>query len=235
LTLIGLWSAALRRVLQVVLALLLLLAADIIVVGLLLPDWSDLKEGKVPVSAYIEEYKDEREDDPKLPPLRFTPVSFNRISPNFLRAVIASEDGMFYQHHGIDWFEVRAAIDRAITRQKFRGASTITSQVARNLYLSSDRSIIRKWHELLLTWFLEERLPKTRILNLYCNIAEFGVGIYGVEAAAQYYYGVSASQLSSAQAAALVASLPSPKKHNPRTNTRTFRYRERRVRGLMAR
>src|SRR5258706_1785792 len=102
------------------------------------------------------------------------------------------------------------------------GASTISQQTVKNLYLNSARNPLRKWHELVLTWGLERNVSKRRILELYLNIAEFGPGVYGVQAAAQTYFGTSAAALTIEQAAKLVASLPAPERHNPATHTSYF-------------
>jgi monofunctional biosynthetic peptidoglycan transglycosylase len=101
------------------------------------------------------------------------------------------------------------------------------------MFLTPSRNPIRKWHELLMTWFMEKKLNKSRILAIYLNIAEFGRGIYGVEAASQHYWGVSAFQISKDQAAELAATLPSPKKHNPNTQTKTFSRRVTKIKSWM--
>ncbi|HEY0634777.1 MAG TPA: transglycosylase domain-containing protein, partial [Gammaproteobacteria bacterium] len=105
------------------------------------------------------------------------------------------------------------------------GASTISQQTVKNMFLSGSRDYLRKWHELLLTWSMERNLSKPRILEIYLNVAEFGPGVYGVEAASRYYWNIPASALSYDQAVQLAACLPSPKKHNPKTNTRTCQRR----------
>lgn len=126
-------------------------------------------------------------------------------------AVIAAEDQRFPDHHGFDLVEIRKAID-AKRGKPARGASTISQQVAKNLFLWSGRSYVRKGLEVWFTGLIELTWPKRRIIEVYLNIAEFGDGVYGAEAAAQKYFGVSAQRISSAQAARMAAVLPNPKK-----------------------
>jgi monofunctional biosynthetic peptidoglycan transglycosylase len=169
---------------------------------------------------------------------RYRPIPLDSMSPWLGRAAIAGEDDAFYQHHGIDWRSVREALgyrreefsfgnprDRAELRRalsgaggrrgRLRGASTITQQLAKNLYLSPSRNPLRKIKEAVITYRLEWALPKARILELYLNVAEFGPNLWGVEAASQRYFGRSAARLSMDQAALLVATLPHPLSSNP--------------------
>lgn len=139
-------------------------------------------------------------------------VDYERISPHLKRAVIAAEDARFTGHDGVDWEAIEKAHER--NRQRGRvthGGSTITMQLAKNLFLSGERSYLRKAQELLITFMLEAVLTKDRILELYLNVAEWGVGVFGCEAAARRYFGISASQLSASQAARLAAMLPRPR------------------------
>jgi monofunctional biosynthetic peptidoglycan transglycosylase len=195
---------------------------ELIALIVIWPDWDALRQGKVPESALIEDYKEKREENPKLPRLQWTPLQ--KPLPNRIKkAFILSEDSRFYQHHGIDFQAIQDAIEYNWKHKKILlGASTISQQTAKNMFLSLSRNPLRKFHELFLTWLLEYKLSKAEILHIYLNVAEFGLGIYGIEAAARYYYHTSAYNLTTAQAAALAASLPSPKKHNPRTRTRFF-------------
>lgn len=139
----------------------------------------------------------------------------DKISPNLRRAVIASEDGKFCRHSGFDWAAVDRAIESNAQGQGMRGASTISMQTSKNLLLWPARNFIRKGAEAYLTVWLEALLPKRRILELYLNIIEWGPGIYGAEAAAQHYFGVSASRLTSRQAALMATALPNPLEWNP--------------------
>ncbi len=140
-------------------------------------------------------------------------VGLKDISPNLVRAVLASEDARFCSHHGIDWVEVQNALDDE--DGPMRGASTITMQVARNLFFPAVRSWIRKAFEVPLALYADFVLSKRRILELYLNIAEWGDGVFGAGEAAKRYFGVPAARLTPGQAALLAAALPSPVTRNP--------------------
>lgn len=142
-------------------------------------------------------------------------VPIEKISPALVQSVIMSEDGQFCRHHGIDLGEMRGVIDDALKGQATRGASTIPMQAVKNLYLWQGRSFIRKGMEAPLAVYADLVLPKRRIMEIYLNIVEWGPGIYGAEAAAQYHFGVSASQLTRRQAALLAVALPNPITRNP--------------------
>jgi len=143
-------------------------------------------------------------------------VSLENISPRLVRAVLLSEDPAFFWHHGIDWGEFRLAMKQNIERRAFyRGGSTITMQLARNLFISPSRNPLRKIEEMIVAMMIEKKLSKKRTLELYLNIAEWGPHIYGAEAGAQYHFGTSASNLTVDQACGMAAILPSPKKWNP--------------------
>lgn len=140
-------------------------------------------------------------------------VPYSRISQTAKRAVVAAEDAAFTQHDGVDWRAVEQAFKDNLNRGKLaRGGSTITMQLTKNLYLSASRSFLRKGAEFVLTGLMELLLDKRRILEIYLNVAEWGVGVFGIEAAARHYFGVSANQLSDAQAAWLASILPAPKR-----------------------
>jgi monofunctional glycosyltransferase len=148
---------------------------------------------------------------------RWQPMS--QISPHLPRAVVAGEDGRFYQHRGFDWEELQRARREAERRGRpMRGASTISQQLVKNLFLTTHRSYLRKGLEYPLTVAAEAILPKDRILELYLNVVEWGPGVYGVEAAARYHYGVPAADLSRQQAAGLAAVLPAPRTRTPQNS-----------------
>ncbi|UCG76822.1 MAG: monofunctional biosynthetic peptidoglycan transglycosylase [Gemmatimonadota bacterium] len=158
--------------------------------------------------------------------LRYRPVPLSQVPQALRRAVLVSEDAAFFDHSGFDWFELRAALDKAWREREVpRGASTITQQLARNLYLSPRRDPSRKLREALITRRLERRLTKNRILELYLSVIELGQGVFGVDAAARHYFGVAVSGISAHQAAMLAATIPSPLRDNPATDTRRFRWR----------
>jgi monofunctional glycosyltransferase len=137
-------------------------------------------------------------------------VSLEQISPHVALAVIASEDQQFPFHAGFDFNSIREAVRASEHGKRLRGASTISQQVAKNLFLWNGHSFVRKGLEAYFTVLIETLWPKERILEMYLNVAQFGAGIYGVQAAAARYFHTSASQLSSAQAALLAAVLPNP-------------------------
>ncbi len=158
----------------------------------------------------------------------WTPLS--RIAPELQRAVIAAEDASFFVHEGFDWEGIRdAALYNLEAGELKRGGSTITQQLAKNLYLSSERSLFRKAREALITRSLEHRLSKKRILELYLNVAEWGRGVYGAEAAARHHFGKSASDLTADEAAWLAAILPSPLRYDPIRKTTVLARRHQRI------
>jgi monofunctional glycosyltransferase len=139
-------------------------------------------------------------------------VSYGRISPNLTRAVLVTEDAKFWKHEGIDLDQIKESIEVNIERGEFaRGASTITQQLAKNLYLSPSKTPVRKIRELLIARRLEAELTKQRILELYLNVIEWGDGIYGAEAAARTYFGKSAAELGPLEAALLAAVIANPR------------------------
>jgi monofunctional biosynthetic peptidoglycan transglycosylase len=143
-------------------------------------------------------------------------IGYSRIPRHLIDAVVVAEDGTFFSHGGFDWFEVRESIAKNVrTRSAARGASTITQQLAKNLYLSTSKDPIRKLKEGVITLLLEKWLSKERILELYLNLIEWGRGIFGVEAAAQTYFGKSASALTLEESLRLAAVIPSPLRHRP--------------------
>lgn len=144
---------------------------------------------------------------------KWEPLS--RISPALQRAVIASEDARFCQHFGFDWSAINDAIDRDTDGGRLYGASTISQQTAKNLFLWPSRTFLRKGIEAYFTVWLEATWPKRRILEMYLNVVEWGNGIYGAEQAAETYFGIPASELSPYQAALLAVSLPSPRESDP--------------------
>ncbi len=143
-------------------------------------------------------------------------ISLSNIPKHVRKAVLIAEDARFYSHAGVDWHEVRKSFETNWEKGRIvRGGSTITQQLAKNLYLSTSRDPIRKFKELIIAWMLEATLSKKRILELYLNIIEWGRGIFGIEAAAQRYFHKSAGQLTKEQAARLAAVIPSPLRYKP--------------------
>jgi monofunctional biosynthetic peptidoglycan transglycosylase len=146
--------------------------------------------------------------------LRHRWVPYNRISEHLKRAVVAAEDAKFLDHEGFDWEAIQKAMLKNERRGKVvAGASTISQQLAKNLFLSGSRSWLRKGQEAAITWMMERTMSKRRILELYLNVAEWGEGVFGAEAAARHHFGVPAASLNASQAAYLAAILPSPRRY----------------------
>jgi len=183
---------------------------------LTIPDVRPLAAANPKTTAFMELRARESERDGKA--FRFDQrwVPYSRISPNLKRAVLAAEDGAFWQHEGIDVEQIRVAVQQALEKGIVpRGASTITQQLAKNLYLSPSRDPLRKLRELIITRRLEAALSKQRIFEIYLNVVEWGDGVWGAEAAARRYFGVPASALSRQQAALLAGALINPRRYNP--------------------
>ena len=159
---------------------------------------------------------------------------YDEISEYMKKAIVAAEDGKFMQHHGFDWDGIQAALERNNdTGKVVAGGSTISQQLAKNLFLYNKRSFIRKVQEAVATWMMERMWSKERILEVYLNSVEFGDNIYGVEAATQHYFGKSSRSLSREQAVFLAAILPNPKYYQDHQNDRKLQNRERMIRKYM--
>jgi monofunctional glycosyltransferase len=170
------------------------------------------------------------------PRLEWYPVPLSRISRSLARAVVVAEDARFYEHSGVDWDAVRDALEKDWDTGSLRhGASTITQQLAKNLYLSSSRTPWRKLREWVIARRLEEALPKRRILELYLNVVEFGPRTFGAEAAARRYFGRPAAALSDLEAATLAAVIPSPRIYDPVRHPRRVARRARQILRWMGR
>ena len=162
------------------------------------------------------------------------PVPLDRISPRLAESVVLSEDAAFFGHSGFDWREIRNAAEQNLRAGRtVRGASTITQQLAKNLFLGTERSYARKIKEAALAWKLEHALSKRRILALYLNAVEWGRGVFGAEAAARHWFGVPAVDLDVAQSAALAAMLPAPRRAALSPAPPWLARRARKVLGLM--
>jgi monofunctional biosynthetic peptidoglycan transglycosylase len=161
-------------------------------------------------------------------------VPYSRISKNLQRAVLVAEDSRFWEHEGIDVEEIRKSIEINMERgAAVRGASTITQQLAKNLYLSPSRDPFRKLRELIIARRMEAALPKARIFEIYLNVIEWGDGIWGAEAAARTYFGVPAAALGREQAALLAGAIVNPRVLNPARPTARLRSRQRLILGRM--
>jgi monofunctional biosynthetic peptidoglycan transglycosylase len=180
------------------------------------PDLSKLKKENPQKTAFME-YR-ERASIEKRKPYRIYQiwVPFSKISPFLIKAVLIAEDDQFWRHDGFDYEAIQKAIEKDIKLGRFKfGGSTISQQLARNLYLSPEKNPLRKIREALITWRMEKVLSKRRILELYLNVVEWGDGIFGVEAASRHYYGKPSSELTPQEAARLASVLPNPRKYHP--------------------
>ena len=163
-------------------------------------------------------------------PLRYHWIDLPRVPETFLEQLWISEDQRFFQHGGFDWKEMDIAMKKASrTGKPVRGASTITNQCARSIFLWQGRSWIRKGIESYYTVLMEALLPKRRIMELYVNVIEMGRGVYGIDAASRHYFGVSPSSLTREQSALLAAVLPNPKGWNPARPSPALRARQQRI------
>lgn len=201
------------------------------------PDVGKLADENPAKTAFMEyreaEWKRAGLDDKKI---KQKWVSLNNVSPNLIKAVLIAEDDKFWQHEGFDYEAIERAIEKNIMARKFKmGGSTISQQLAKNLYLSPSKNPLRKIKEAILTWRIEKKLSKRRILELYVNVAEWGDGIFGIEQAARHYYGVSASGLSAQQASRLASILPNPIKYSPTGPSSYVRNRSRIIYSIMRR
>ena len=187
------------------------------------PDVGALAKRPPTTTAFIERYKERERAAGRTPRPIFAWTPYAAISPNVKRAVLVAEDINFFTHHGFDWGEIKHVIEESLgDRETARGASTISQQLVKNLWLSPGRNPLRKAKEAILTWQLERALPKRRILELYLNVVELGPGIYGVGPAARTYFGKPAADLNEEEAARLAASLPRPRSWHPGSTSRAY-------------
>ena len=199
-----------------------------------LPDVRPLATTNPSTTAFIELRAREARAARKTPRHEQRWVAYRRISPALTRAVIVAEDAAFWQHDGVDYDELTKSIELDWARgQLTRGASTITQQLAKNLYLSPSRNPLRKFRELIIARRLEAELTKTRIFELYLNVIEFGDGIYGVEAASQAYFQKPATALDAVQSALLAGSIINPRVLNPGKPTPRLMRRQQMILGRM--
>jgi monofunctional biosynthetic peptidoglycan transglycosylase len=223
-----------RRIGRIALATVALLFAYLAYVYLTLPDVRPLRTTAPVTTAFIELRADEARERGETPRRDQRWVAYDGMSPGLKRAVIVSEDSRFWEHQGIDVEEIEKSIETNWARGTFvRGASTITQQLAKNLYLSPSKNPFRKLRELFITRRLEAELSKKRILELYLNEIEWGDGIYGAEAAARRYFRMSAMALGPDQSALLAASIINPRLLNPARPTRRLLSRQRLIRARM--
>ncbi len=203
----------------------------------LFPDVSKLKKENPKKTSFMEYREREWQREGKKYRIRQKWVPLSRVSPYLIKAVLIAEDDKFWKHEGFDYEAMQKAIEKDIKAKQFKlGGSTISQQVAKNLYLSPSKNPLRKIREAIITWRMERVLTKKRILELYLNIAEWGEGgIFGIETAARRYYGKSAAEISPEEAARLASVLPNPRKFNPLGNSRYVTHRSNLIYSIMVR
>ena len=192
-----------------------------------LPDVRPLKTMNPPTSAFIELRLDEARAQGRAPRRLQRWVSYNHVSTDLKRAVLLAEDAAFWQHEGVDFEQLQESFEHDWARGRFvRGGSTITQQLAKNLYLSPSKNPVRKLRELVIARRLEAELKKSRILEVYLNVIEWGDGIYGAEAASRVYFGVPASTLGPTESALLAGAIVNPRLLNPARPSRPLLRRQ---------
>lgn len=205
-------------------------AAFLVGVGLsAIPDVDYLVHNDPPTTAFIER------DRANGVIVQWRPVAEDQISDQLKLAVVVAEDIGFFDHHGFDTREIAIAAREAIKGKRLRGASTITQQLAKNLWLTPSRTAMRKLREAVLTWQLERHLNKRRILELYLNVVEFGPGVFGADAAARHFFDIPPSELDATQAAQLAAGLSRPSFWNPKSSNKGYARHVERILGRMER
>ena len=214
------WPVIKKILLWVVIGVPALLAGGMLMIYLSLPDVGDLETNNPRSSALMVQRFREAKNSRKDLVIRQQWVSFDEIPKLLIDTIRVTEDSAFYQHRGVDLAELKAAFKKNWQKGKYvRGASTITQQLAKNLYLSTDKSVIRKIKEYLIARRLESRLGKKRIFELYLNVIEFGPGIFGVQAAASNFYNKNISRLNLEEMVRLTAVIPKPLKEAPTRNS----------------
>ncbi|MBI4684348.1 MAG: monofunctional biosynthetic peptidoglycan transglycosylase [Nitrospirae bacterium] len=200
------------------------------------PNVPKLKKENPARTSFMEFREKEWQEQGKKIKMRQNWVPLSRISPYLIKAVLIAEDDKFYQHEGFDFEAIQKAFEKDLKQKKFKfGGSTISQQLAKNLYLSPSKNPLRKLKEAILTWRIEKTLSKKRILELYLNVAEWGEGIFGIDAASFHYYGKPASELGPEEAARLASVLPNPRKYNPVGTSRYVEKRSRLIYDIMVR
>lgn len=223
----------LRRLLLAVFAAIVALIAW---EWLTFPDVARLRDEFPRSTAFMEQRREELRRQGRNDAIDYRPVPYARISPYLRRAVLVAEDNSFYEHEGIDTNALREALEKDLARRKLsHGGSTITQQLAKNLYLSPSRNPVRKLREFFIARALEKKLTKKRILELYLNVVEMGERVYGAEAASRHYFGKPAAAVSPQQAALLAGCLPNPRLMTPSAPNKRLRWRQRMILSRMRR
>ncbi|HZF69358.1 monofunctional biosynthetic peptidoglycan transglycosylase [Sulfuricurvum sp.] len=216
---------------------IILLIGGFIDIGryLIYPNVSDLRDIHPIPTAFMEYREDQWASENRDMHITQKWVPISQISPNIIKAVLIGEDDKFWNHDGFDVNGMEQALERSLKKGSVAGGSTISQQLAKNLYLSPSKNPIRKIKEAILTWRIESTLSKRQILELYLNVAEWGDGIFGIEAAARHYYHKSAKNLTGLEAAHLAAVLPNPIRYNATGNQKYVVNRSRIIYKIMKR
>lgn len=207
-----------RTFLKIAIILLMFLVSGVFAyIFFSFPDIAALKKQNPKKTSFMEYREDEWKKQGKKCGIQQRWVSLSRISPYLIKAVLIAEDDKFWRHEGFDYEAIQKAMEKDIKAKKFKlGGSTISQQLAKNLYLSPSKNPLRKIREAIITWRMETVLTKRRILELYLNVAEWGDrGIFGIEAASRHYYGKPASDITPEEASRLASVLPNPRKYDP--------------------
>jgi len=213
-----------KRLLAIGLLIFLSLALYVGYVVFTMPDVQSLKNKNPTITAMIEQRASEKNTTPRT--IR-TWVPYKNISPHIRNAVLIAEDSAFFQHSGYDIEQIKESAKRNWREKRFaRGASTITQQLAKNLYLSTSKNPLRKIQEFLIAQEMEKDLSKQRIFEIYLNVIEWGDGIYGIQPASEKYFGKSASDLLPEEAAILAAMIPNPRRYTPARNLKYLQRRK---------
>jgi monofunctional biosynthetic peptidoglycan transglycosylase len=217
-----------KLLVAIVLLILILAAAAVLYIYLSLPSLSHLKSLNPATTALIDQRLREAQRAGNVLKVRQVWVGFDNIPDLLKESVRVAEDARFYEHEGIDYEEITEAMKKNLEQGRWsRGASTITQQLAKNLYLSTEKNLIRKIKEFFLAQRIEAELSKNRIFHLYLNVIELGPGIFGVEAAARHYFGKSVGQLSLEEMVRLTAVIPKPLSESPTRPSRWVKWKAR--------
>ncbi len=200
------------------------------------PDVSKLRRVYPKKTAFMEYREKEWQSQGKKKKIVQQWVPLSQIPPYVIKAVLIAEDDKFWTHEGFDYEAIQKAIEKDIKKRKFAlGGSTISQQLAKNLYLTPSKNPVRKIKEAILTWRLERNLSKKRIIELYLNCVEWGDGLFGIEAAARHHFGKTVSELTAQEAARLAAALPNPIRYNPTGPSKFIESRSDRIYEIMVR
>ncbi|MFA6188952.1 MAG: monofunctional biosynthetic peptidoglycan transglycosylase [Sulfuricurvum sp.] len=218
-----------------IVVILLILGAIDVARYFFYPNIDALKDIRPTPTAFMQYRQEEWADKNRDMHITHKWVSMKKISPNIIKAVLIGEDDGFWKHDGFDIKGMENAIERSIKKGTLAGGSTISQQLSKNLYLSPSKNPVRKIKEAIITWRIEKSLSKRRILEIYLNVAEWGDGIFGIEAAARHYYHKSAKNLTALEASRLAAVLPNPIKYDPKGNQKYVKNRSRIILKIMKR